>query len=269
MSNELPRTDELLADLQAQFLPTFITDTRARLRQALELIPPAGRGDEEGFKSIAAAMHAVAGEAMLIGLPSVAVQARAVGSAARSCLDERSGSSIVACARALRTLANALEALQAPRHEAQEGPPQDVPESGPPSPADPAIPVLALPRVLIVDDSALNAALLREGLEREGIEVTALSDERAGLLQRIEALRPRLLLLDWVMPGIDTAALCRAIRSSPLLSDTRILLLTGLPENEASEHARAVGAIAALTKDLGIPAIAERVRALTAPKEST
>lgn len=264
MSKEMPRTDELLADLQAQFLPTFIADTRTRLRQALGLIPPAGRGDEASFKSIAEAMHAVAGEAMLIGLPEIAVLARAVGSTARRYLDLKSGSAIVACARALRTLANALEELKAPRHAAAEEAQQGLPESGPSSPS---IPLLELPRVLIVDDSALNAALLREGLEREGIEVSTLSDELEGLLQRIEAIRPKVLLLDWFMPGIDTAELCRAIRSSPQLADTLILLLTGLPEKEASEHAKAVGAVAALTKDLGIPAIVERVCALTSPKE--
>lgn len=266
MSKELPRTDELLADLQAQFLPSFITDTRTRLRKALGLIPPAGRGDEEGFKSIAEAMHAVAGEAMLIGLPKVAVLARAVGSAARRQLDVPSGSAIVACARSLRTLACALEELKAPPHAAAEGTPQGPAES---RPSSPSLPMLELPRVLIVDDSALNAALLREGLEREGIEVTALSEEREGMLQRIEALRPSVLLLDWFIPGLDTAELCRAIRGSPLLTDTRVLLLTGLPESEASERARAVGAVAALTKDLGIPTIVERVRALTSPKEST
>lgn len=266
MSKDLPRTDELLADLQAQFLPTFIADTRTRLRQALGLIPPAGSGDEEGFKSIAEAMHAVAGEAMLIGLPKVAVLARAVGGMARRYIDVKSGSAIVACARALRTLASALEELKTPRHTTAGGPPPSPAES---SPSSPSIPILERPRVLIVDDSALNAALLREGLEREGIEVATLSDEREGLLQRIEVIRPEVLLLDWFMPGVDTAELCRGIRSSPLLSETRVLLITGMPEKEAAENAKAVGAVAALTKDLGIPAIVQRVRDLTSAKEAT
>ena len=165
------------------------------------------------------------------------------------------------CARVLLALLR-----WAPPHAAAEGTPQGPAES---RPSSPSLPMLELPRVLIVDDSALNAALLREGLEREGIEVTALSEEREGMLQRIEALRPSVLLLDWFIPGLDTAELCRAIRGSPLLTDTRVLLLTGLPESEASERARAVGAVAALTKDLGIPTIVERVRALTSPKEST
>lgn len=266
MSKDLPRTDELLADLQAQFLPTFISDTRTRLRQALGLIPPAGTGDEESIKSIAEAMHAVAGEAMLIGLPKVAVLARAVGGMARRYLDAKSGSAIVACARALRTLASALEELKAPRHAATAASPSSPAES---SPSSPSIPMIERPRVLIVDDSPLNAALLREGLEREGIDVTALSDEREGLLQRIEVIRPEILLLDWFIPGVDTAELCRAIRSSALLSETRILLITGLPEREASEHAKAVGAVAALTKELGIPAIVERVRGLLTQKVAT
>lgn len=264
MSKDSLRTDELLADLQAQFLPTFIADTRTRLRQALGLIPPAGTGDEESFRSIAEAMHAVAGEAMLIGLPKVAILARAVGTMARRYIDLKSGSAIVACARALRTLASALEELKTPRHAAAAA--AAAAES---TPSSPSIPILERPRVLIVDDSPLNAALLREGLEREGIDVATLSDEREGLLSRIEDIRPEVLLLDWFMPGVDTAELCRAIRSSALLAETRVLLITGLPEKEASEHAKAVGAVAALTKDLGIPAIVERVRALTASKGTT
>lgn len=266
MSKDMPRTDELLADLQAQFLPTFIADTRTRLRQALGLIPPAGRGDEESFKSIAEAMHAVAGEAMLIGLPKVAVLARAVGGMARRYIDIKSGSAIVACARALRTLATALEDLKSPRHGAADSPPQSPAES---TPSSPSLPMIERTRVLIVDDSPLNAALLREGLEREGLEVAALSDEREGLLARIEVIRPEILLLDWFIPGVDTAELCRAIRSSPLLTETRILLITGLPEKEAAQHAKAAGAVAALTKDLGIPAIVERVRSLASSKGAT
>jgi PleD family two-component response regulator len=251
MSKEAPRTDELLADLQAQFLPTFISDTRSRLRHVLGLIPPSGSGNDESFRTIAEAMHAVAGEAMLIGLPKMALLARAVGATARRFLDTKSGSAIVACARALRTLASALEELKAPTHAAPED-----------THAGAQAESRQRTRVLVVDDSPLNAALLREGLEREGFEARTVGDDREKILLHLEDFRPQLLLLDWFMPGCDSRALCGEIRSTPLLSGTRIVLITGLPEQEAAELASQAGATAALTKELGIPAIVERVRAL-------
>ena len=65
-----------------------------------------------------------------------------------------------------------------------------------------------------------------------------------------------------VMPGCDTRELCQKIQSEPELAAVRILLITSLPEVEAAEHARELGAVAALTKELGIPTVVARVRAV-------
>src|SRR5262245_10125811 len=99
----------MLAELKAQFLPEFLKDARTQLRTAMSLIPPAGPGGEKSAQSIGAMMHAITGEAMLIGFPDLALLARAAGGAARRYLETNNDSALVACARALRLLNRALD----------------------------------------------------------------------------------------------------------------------------------------------------------------
>jgi DNA-binding NarL/FixJ family response regulator len=60
-----------------------------------------------------------------------------------------------------------------------------------------------LPTVLIVDDHAGYRSAARALLEAEGFEVVGESASGEDALERVESLRPDLVLLDIGLPGID------------------------------------------------------------------
>ena len=82
-------------------------------------------------------------------------------------------------------------------------------------------------KVLIADDEPVSRRLLESGLRRWGYEVVTASDglEVSQILQQPNA--PKLLVLDWLMPGMDGIQLCREIRRrQDEEAYTYILLLT-------------------------------------------
>jgi len=81
-------------------------------------------------------------------------------------------------------------------------------------------------KVLIADDEPVSRRLLELSLSRWGYHAIVASDglEVARILQQPDA--PRLLILDWLMPGLDGVQLCRQIRDSQSESYTYVLLLT-------------------------------------------
>ena len=79
-------------------------------------------------------------------------------------------------------------------------------------------------RILVIDDSETERALLTSRLESSGYVVSVAPDGRAGLRALYE-LRPDLVLLDVVMPGIDGWKTLELIRE---ISDVPVIMLTGL-----------------------------------------
>jgi two-component system, response regulator / RNA-binding antiterminator len=58
-------------------------------------------------------------------------------------------------------------------------------------------------RIAIVDESPARAAVIREGLENSGLTDIAVLSERAGLVARIEAFAPDVILMDLANPQRD------------------------------------------------------------------
>ncbi|MBN2704985.1 MAG: response regulator [Deltaproteobacteria bacterium] len=81
---------------------------------------------------------------------------------------------------------------------------------------------MAQTRVLVVEDEIKIAALLRDYLEKAGFAVTCLY-RGAGVVERVRALKPDLLLLDLMLPDADGLSLCREIRG---FSRLPIIMLT-------------------------------------------
>lgn len=83
-------------------------------------------------------------------------------------------------------------------------------------------------RILIVDDEQYIRLLLHrtlEDLELEGVEIHFAEDGAEGL-RLARALRPDLVFLDVMMPGLSGTEVCRAIRGDPALLATHVVILT-------------------------------------------
>lgn len=81
-------------------------------------------------------------------------------------------------------------------------------------------------KIVIADDDIFSRRLTQRTLERSGYEVTAVENGCLALDRLSDAGAPRLALLDWVMPGLDGPAVCRAIRARLNAPYTYIILLT-------------------------------------------
>jgi diguanylate cyclase (GGDEF)-like protein len=86
-------------------------------------------------------------------------------------------------------------------------------------------------RILIADDDPISRRLLESTLRKLGHEVVAVSDGTEAIAALLQPDAPRLAILDWMMPGADGLAVCRAVRQQ---SETYIyvVLLTARDRRE-------------------------------------
>ncbi|HSL71862.1 MAG TPA: response regulator, partial [Longimicrobiales bacterium] len=79
--------------------------------------------------------------------------------------------------------------------------------------------------ILVVDDDTDALEIVRTYLESRGYEVaTALDGKEA--LARLEEIRPAVVLLDVMMPGMDGWEVARVIKNHPDFGNTRVIMLT-------------------------------------------
>ena len=84
-------------------------------------------------------------------------------------------------------------------------------------------------RVLVVDDILANVKLLEARLSAEYFDVlTAYSGPEA--LERLQAERIDVVLLDVMMPGMDGFEVCRRIKSSPKTMHVPVIMVTALDQ---------------------------------------
>lgn len=89
-------------------------------------------------------------------------------------------------------------------------------------------------KILVVDDEADIVQLISMILSSDEIEVLGAYDGREALeIARREL--PHLVLSDVMMPRMDGRDLCKAIRSAPELSDTRMVLMSALHRLDLQE----------------------------------
>lgn len=114
-------------------------------------------------------------------------------------------------------------------------------------------------RVLVVEDSATQAAALAVLLEREGYEtLIARRAERA--LEMLGVERVDIVLSDVLMPGMDGYELCRRIKGVPERAELPVVLLTSLTDPLAIVRALEAGADHYVTKPYDPEGLLSRVR---------
>src|ERR1700748_3553864 len=78
-------------------------------------------------------------------------------------------------------------------------------------------------QILVIDDDPELRDLLRDYLNRQGMEVSVLHDA-ASLERRLERERPDLIVLDLMMPGVDGLTALRQLRATG--DDIPVIMLT-------------------------------------------
>jgi eukaryotic-like serine/threonine-protein kinase len=116
-------------------------------------------------------------------------------------------------------------------------------------------------KILIADDDPILQILLTRKLTAWGYEVTAVSDGNAAWEEMQKLNAPRLVILDWMMPGIDGPALCRKLRQSPSAQYVYIVMLTGRTQKEDMILGIDSGADAFLTKPVNFDELKSRLSA--------
>jgi two-component system, OmpR family, response regulator len=114
-------------------------------------------------------------------------------------------------------------------------------------------------RVLIVEDEAKMAGLIRRGLEREGMAVDVAGDGEQALW-KAEAVDYDGIVLDLMLPGIDGLEVCRRLREAGVWSP--ILMLTARDAVRDRVAGLDRGADDYLTKPFSYAELLARLRAL-------
>lgn len=116
------------------------------------------------------------------------------------------------------------------------------------------------PFILIVEDEADLAVMLRYNLEAEGYRVASAESGDEASLQLQEEL-PDLILLDWMLPGLSGIELCRRWRTKEETSRIPIIMMTARGEEEERIRGLATGADDYVVKPFSVPELLARVKA--------
>ena len=103
--------------------------------------------------------------------------------------------------------------------------------------------------VLVVEDTPVSSKVLKVLLSRHGYDVqTASSAEEA--LQVLETFRPRIILTDIQLPGMDGLDLVRRLKSNPVTRDTVVLAVTAFAMKSDEQKALEAGCDGYITKPI-------------------
>lgn len=112
--------------------------------------------------------------------------------------------------------------------------------------------------ILVVDDLADNRFLLKTILEAEGYNVQVASDGMMALAQA-EAMPPKLMLLDVMMPDMSGYEVTQRIRQSSRLAKLPIVLITAHGQ-ESAKIGKAAGANDFICKPFDFDELIRRIR---------
>lgn len=103
--------------------------------------------------------------------------------------------------------------------------------------------------ILVVDDNPENLKLARVLLQGEGYDVATAQDAEQAMAM-LESTRPRLILMDLQLPGMDGLELTKLIKANPVTRDIIILALTAYAMKGDEETALAAGCDGYLSKPI-------------------
>jgi CheY-like chemotaxis protein len=117
-------------------------------------------------------------------------------------------------------------------------------------------------KILVVDDDVDLAEVIRTKLTAEGFETGVLFSGE-GAFERAKQIKPDIMILDVMLPGVTGYQICRRVRKDPELYKAAILILTALGEEPEILHGLEQGADDYLSKPFKLDQLMEKMGSLS------
>ena len=126
------------------------------------------------------------------------------------------------------------------------------------------MPAQPLVRVCYVEDDEDIQRIVRMSLERVGkMTVEVVSDPMVAI-ERMIAFKPELVMLDWMMPGMDGPTLLRKMRDTPGTKEMPVVFITAKASQRELDELRTLGAVGTISKPFSPKDLPDQLRAIWA-----
>ena len=119
-----------------------------------------------------------------------------------------------------------------------------------------------LERVCYVEDDEDIQRIVRMSLERVGKMTVEIVGDPMVAIDAIVGFKPDLVMLDWMMPGMDGPTLFKRMQENPQTKDLPVVFMTAKATPTELEELRALGALGAISKPFSPKDLPEQLRAL-------
>ena len=126
------------------------------------------------------------------------------------------------------------------------------------------MPARPLIKVCYVEDDEDIQRIARMSLERIGKMTVQIVGDPTAAIAAMTAFGPDLVLLDWMMPGMDGPALFRAMKQRPETSALPVVFITAKTTQRDMDELVALGAAGTISKPFSPKDLPEQLRAIWA-----
>jgi len=126
------------------------------------------------------------------------------------------------------------------------------------------MPARPLQRVCYVEDDEDIRKIVRMTLERVGKLTVEVVGDPLLAIEAMKAFKPELVMLDWMMPGMDGPTLYRRMREVPEVRDIPVVFITAKASEKELNELRSLGAAGTISKPFSPKDLTDQLRSIWA-----
>jgi CheY-like chemotaxis protein len=124
------------------------------------------------------------------------------------------------------------------------------------------MPAQPLNRICYVEDDEDIRKIVRMSLERIGKMTVEVVGDPMVAIEAIKSFKPELVMLDWMMPGMDGPTLYRKMKEVPEVRDLPVVFITAKASQRELDELRALGAAGTISKPFSPKDLPGQLRAI-------
>jgi two-component system, OmpR family, response regulator len=121
-----------------------------------------------------------------------------------------------------------------------------------------------LNKICYVEDDEDIQRIVRMSLERVGKMTVEIVTDPMVAIGVIQSFKPDLVMLDWMMPGMDGPTLFRKMKQDPQTSGLPVVFITAKAQQRDMDELMALGAVGTISKPFSPKDLPDQLRAIWA-----